>query len=272
MVSLSLVLATVVLLGFSAFIRKEIAGPVIFYFILGLVSMNIDGALFYFYTDSPQEFPSGPHFSAYFFTTGIGASTFLGIMVGFLTGGELFADWSYRNILNVTIALRALTQLAMVPVLLRWTAVVGIPDSIWVLAVTAVDNVFMAWRWIPKQVMGAHLTPKGVEATAVGLNAGTYNMATILSSYIGGALLNFLGVVPVGRAGESRSFDKLWQAQVLVALAPCTVLFIVPLLVPSKRQTEPLLLEQLDSATHGSAFEMMMARRRAAADALPQRS
>ena len=38
-----------------------------------------------------------------------------------------------------------------------------------------------AWRWIPKQVLAAHLAPKGLEATCLGLQAGTFNMANILS-------------------------------------------------------------------------------------------
>merc|ERR1719316_1717702 len=152
---LSLAFATLVLSGFMIFIRPEIMGPIVFYFLLGLFSFNIDGALFYFYTDTPEQYPEGPHFTAWFYTSALGATIFLGIMVGFISGSELFKSWSYRGILKLTVVLRALTQMAFVPMLLRWNVKVGIPDAVWVLVCTGVDTMVFAWRWIPKQIMGA---------------------------------------------------------------------------------------------------------------------
>lgn len=258
---LSLTFASIVMSGFLIFIRHEIMGPIVFYFMLGLSSFNIDGALFYFYTDTPEQYPEGPHFSAWFYTSALGATIFLGIMVGFISGSELFKNWSYRGILQVTIMLRAFTQLALVPMLMRWNLTIGISDHLWVLVVTGLDTMVFAWRWIPKQVMGAHLTPKGVEATMLGLSAGTFNMAMILSSYCGGFLLHRLNVKPVGGIGESVMFQDLWMAQVFAALAPCTLLFVMPLLIPKKLQTEPLLVDHPESATCNSVFERLSGNR-----------
>lgn len=252
--------AGVVLSAFFIFVRLEITGPVVFYFLLGMLSFNVDGALFYFYTDSPQEFPEGPHFTAYFYTTALGMVTFLGILTGFLTGDGLFKRWTYREILKVTIVLRACTQLAMVPAFMRWNVGMGIPDSMWILTVTMCDTMVFAWRWIPKQVMGAHLTPKGMEATMLGLTAGTFNMAMILSSYCGGFLLNRYGIIPSGQNNESLVFANLWKVQVLAALAPCVMLFLLPALIPAATQTEPLINERRDSATHNSFFDRMTRR------------
>mmetsp|Transcript_112914 Transcript_112914/g.326168 ORF Transcript_112914/g.326168 Transcript_112914/m.326168 type:complete len:571 (+) Transcript_112914:124-1836(+) len=255
--------AVIVLGSFLCFVRWEITGPVVFYFMLGLLSFNIDGALFYFYTNSHEKYPEGPHFTAYFYTTGLGAATFIGIMAGFITGSELFKSWSYRGILKVTILLRACTQMMLLPVLLRWNRYLGVDDSVWVLCVIAADSVVFAWRWIPKQVMGAHLTPRGMEATMLGLTAGTFNMAMILSSYFGGFLLHYYDVRPVGAVNESGALASLWKVQVLAAFAPCAMLFLLPALIPAKSQTEPLMEERPDSATYRSPFEVMMARRRA---------
>merc|ERR1719454_336419 len=215
---LSLGFASMVMAGFLIFIRHEIMGPVVFYFLLGLFSFNIDGALFYFYTDTPEQYPEGPHFSAWFYTSALGATIFVGIMAGFISGAELFKNWSYLGILKVTIMLRAITQLALVPLLLRWNLRLGVSDHLWVLVVTGFDTMVFAWRWIPKQVMGAHLTPRGVEATMLGLSAGTFNMAMILSSYCGGYLLHRFGVRPVGADDESLMFQHLWMAQVVASL------------------------------------------------------
>jgi len=250
-----------VMSGFLVFIRHEITGPVVFYFLLGMSSFNIDGALFYFYTDSVEQFPMGPHFTPWFYTTGIGVTVFLGIMVGFISGGEIFKDWSYRGILKVTIVLRALTQLALVPVLTRYTARHGISDHMYVLVVTGLDTMVFAWRWIPKQVMGAHLTPRGVEATMLGLTAGTFNMSMIMSAYFGGFLLHQFGVRPTGMVGDVEMFGSLWKVQVIAALAPVMMLFAMPVMIPAKTQTEPLIVSRPDSATHGSVFECMTQRR-----------
>jgi len=251
---LAVLFACVVLVSFLIFFRWEIAGPIVFYFLLGMMSFNIDGALFYFYTDSYQEFPEGPHFTAYFYTSGMGIATFVGIMIGFVTGAQLFKNWDYRSILKFTIILRAFTQLTLVPVLLRWTARPGL-EAGWIIVNVLIDTVVFAWRWIPKQVMSAHLTPKGVEATMLGLNAGTFNMAMILSSYCGNFLMYGFGVKPGGQVGESHMFANLWKAQVVAALAPCLLLFILPVFIPAKMQTEPLITERHDSATYNSAYE-----------------
>eukprot|EP00747_Dinoflagellata_sp_TGD_P023879 gnl/TRDRNA2_/TRDRNA2_130145_c0_seq1.p1 gnl/TRDRNA2_/TRDRNA2_130145_c0~~gnl/TRDRNA2_/TRDRNA2_130145_c0_seq1.p1 ORF type:complete len:576 (+),score=118.52 gnl/TRDRNA2_/TRDRNA2_130145_c0_seq1:86-1813(+) len=254
---LALGFAMMVLTSFAVFIRREIAGPVIFYFLLGMLSFNVDGALFYFYTDTAAEYPDGPHLSTYFYTTGLGIVTFVGIMFGFVSGSEIFKGWSYRDILKVTIVLRAGTQLLLVPVLTRWTSRMGIPDTVWLLTMTMMDTMVFAWRWIPKQIMGAHLTPHGVEATMLGLTAGTFNMAMILSSYCGGFLLSHYGVHPNGDAGDSQHFEHLWKAQVAAALAPCSMLVLLPVLIPAKLQTEALLVERPDSATYNSVYEVL---------------
>lgn len=257
LIVLALCFAAAVLGSITLFIRPEISGPVVFYFLLGLLSFNLDGALFYWYTDSQVQFPEGPHFTTHFYTTAIGMTTFLGIMAGFCSGDRLFRGWSYRSLLGVTILLRAATQLMMLPALFRWTPRMGVTDAAWILPVTFLDTMVFAWRWIPKQVMGAHLTPKGVEATALGLTAGTFNMAMILSSYCGAYLLHIHGVRPAGGVDESHMFQDLWKVQAIAALAPCLTLVLVPILVPAKLQTEPLIVERPDSATHCSLYERL---------------
>eukprot|EP00931_Biecheleriopsis_adriatica_P120988 TRINITY_DN96077_c0_g1_i1.p1 TRINITY_DN96077_c0_g1~~TRINITY_DN96077_c0_g1_i1.p1 ORF type:complete len:553 (-),score=131.87 TRINITY_DN96077_c0_g1_i1:94-1752(-) len=258
LVHIALGMAILVLASFSIFIRWEITGPVVFFFLLGLLSFNIDGAMFYFCTDSPEEFAAGPHFSPHFYITGIGAASFVGITAGFATGAEFFQNWSYRRICRVTLLLRALTQFAMVPVLRRWTVAWGMPDSVWMLTVMLLDSMVQAWRWIPKQVMAAHLAPQGVEATTLGLHAGTFNMANILSSYLGSSILRSFDISPTGVLHEGHEFQDIWKAQCVSALAPLLLLALVPVLVPDKLQTQALLEDQKDSATHNSLFRRLL--------------
>lgn len=254
---LSLGIAFMVIFGFSFFIRGEISGPVIFYFLLQMCSFNCDGALFYFFTDTHEQYPGGPHFSIWFYTAGIGLATFGGIFVGFLTGDEWFKSWSYRSVIAVTVILRVFTQLMMLPVLLRWTIATNNygGDAVWVLVTTFLDTMVFAWRWIPKQVMGAHLTPTGVESTMLALNAGIYNLSGITGAYIGSYLLHHFGVRPTGAAGEAAMFGSLWKAHVFSALAPLFTLLLIPFLVPNREQTEPLITHHEHSATYGSPYD-----------------
>lgn len=256
--TVSLALAVIISVGF--FIRPEIAGPIVFYFLLNLSQLNIDGALFYWFTDSPEAFPEGPHFSAGFYITVMGLVLCFGIMLSFWSGAILFKGWSYQGITCLSIVLRVPTSLLMVPMLRRWNVGLGVSDAAWVLTATFLDLVVCAWRWIPKQVMGAHLTPKGVEATMLGLSAGSFNLAGILSSYLGSFLLEFYGVRPSGQTNESQMFDGIWKAQVVLSLTPCLTLPLIPYLMPAKTQTESLINEAEDSGTYRSMFERVTGR------------
>lgn len=259
---LSVVISVLGLSCIVYFLRWEIAGPIVFWFILGFSSMNIDGALFYFYTNSAEAYPEGPHFTPYFYTAAIGLAVFGGIFIGFTTGDSLFPGWTYRQILGTTLVLRCLTQLLLVPVFLRWNVRLGVPDSIWVLTATAMDTCVFAWRWIPKQVMGSQLTPDGSEATVIALNAGSFNLAMVLSSYVGAHMLSTYGIKPRGDPGESMMFASLWKAQVTAAVAPLLLLAAVPLLIPAKTPTDKLITEELRSATFNSPHEKLFGRAR----------
>jgi len=209
--------------------------------------------LFYFYTDSAEKYPEGPHFSVFFYTSGLGLSMMLGYLTGFITGEKLFCAWSYQAILVLTISLTAVLRLSLLPLILRSTPLVA--DTVWACAVTYTSAVVNAWMWLPKQVMGAHLTPHGMEATTLGLIAGSFNLANILSSYFGGFLLQLFNVEPSGRPGESAKFHNLWRVQVVAALSPCIMFALIPILLPRKSQTDALLVERPDSATHDSPYE-----------------
>ena len=73
---------------------------------------------------------------------------------------------------------------------------------------------------------------------------------------------------PRGAPLEDGKFENLWKVQrpglamsffrcfrCLAALLPLVLLLLVPVLVPQKGQTEPLLDDHKDSATHNSPFE-----------------
>mmetsp|Transcript_84951 Transcript_84951/g.245632 ORF Transcript_84951/g.245632 Transcript_84951/m.245632 type:complete len:564 (+) Transcript_84951:102-1793(+) len=251
--AIGIVCASILVCTFFFFIRFEIAGPLVFYFVHGLLSFGFEGAMFYFYTDTPEQFPGGPHFSKWFYTTGIGLSTFTGHLMGFISGEKLFANWNYRSILRLTIPMQAVMQLSYLPLI--WRSTGPIPDAVWVVAVAFLDAVCAGWVRLPKQVMVAHMTPHSLEATGVGLSAGSFNLAMILGSYFGSGLLRFFAVEPRGAINETAALAGLWKVVVIAALSQCLMFLLIPVLLPSKSQQDPIISERPDSATHNSPFE-----------------
>jgi len=257
-------------------IRSEISRPLIFWFLLQACP-QVNGALFYFYTDDAAALPGGPHFSAWMYATGLGIAGLLGVLIGYLSGSLLFKNVKYTWILLLTVPSRAAVRLALVPVLLRWNRtrydVSGTPDTYadvsWVFPVEFLSSMLFAWSWIPKQVMNAHLTPKGNEATMLALTAGTFNLGSIIASYLGCWLLSSFNICPDGDSGDAEALAKLWRPYMISVLAPVFVLVLLPMFIPHKLQTEVLLTEHPESCTYGSLGHQMAHQSTEAEEAAP---
>ena len=59
----SVVVAVVIISAFSILLRPEIAKVNAFFCLQTAVNFSVGGASFYFYTDTPEQYPEGPHFS-----------------------------------------------------------------------------------------------------------------------------------------------------------------------------------------------------------------
>mmetsp|Transcript_43515 Transcript_43515/g.100152 ORF Transcript_43515/g.100152 Transcript_43515/m.100152 type:complete len:545 (+) Transcript_43515:130-1764(+) len=238
--------------GYMLFIRLEISGPVVWFFLVRCLTLQINGALFYFFTDSPLAFPTGPHFSPFFYVSGVTSVAIMGRLIGFMTAKDLFGSWSYGRALLATMPLAALTQLLLVPLILRWNLALGIPDQVWVLAWTFLDMIARGWRHFPISIVLLQAAPHGLEASSLALNTGAINMGTTVSHFFGGFALHLLNVQPAGHKNEEATFDHLWQIQVAAALLPLLTIPLMPFLMPRRSQTERLLVENPESATHGA--------------------
>jgi len=259
--------AALLLAGIGIFIRSEIAGPVVFWFLLQACP-QVNGAMFYFYTDDVEAFPGGPHFSAWMYATGMGIAGLLGVLTGYLSGSALFTNWRYTSILLLTVPSRAIVRLFLLPVLWRWSATryhtTGVQDPYadlyWVFPVEFLSSMLFAWSWVPKQVMNAHLTPKGNEATMLALTAGTFNLGSIMASYLGCWLLSSFKICPDGGSGDAAALMNLWRPYVISVVAPVLVLVLLPLFIPHKLQTEILITEHPESPTYNSLSQRVTAR------------
>merc|ERR1740129_1566288 len=68
----SILLAVIMLVAFSLVLRPVIAKVNAFFLVQTSLGFSVGGASFYFFTDTPEQYPEGPHFSMAFFTSVLG--------------------------------------------------------------------------------------------------------------------------------------------------------------------------------------------------------
>lgn len=250
----ALSLSAIVLVGFLLLLRPVISLMNCFFFVQTCCALDISGATFYFFTDTPEEYPAGPHFSKIFFASVIGVSVALLNLLGMGIYNRYMKTWRYHsllifaNLLQCGISLLGLLVYARINV--RW----GISDRLFVLATSGAGGMVHTWMWLPGIVLMSHLCPKGVEATMYALLAGCHNLGMSVAAYSGAALLQVLGVNPSGQPQEQAQFDNLWIAAVVSAILPVLTLAMLPWMIPNAMQTERLLDEDV-SAVAGSPWQ-----------------
>merc|ERR1719409_1270263 len=100
----------VVLISFSVVLRPAIAKMNAFFLIQTSLGISIGGATFYFYTNTPEQYKHGPHFSIQFFTTILGLVSSFCSLVGLVIYNRYMKDWTYRRLLLISnLALAALS-------------------------------------------------------------------------------------------------------------------------------------------------------------------
>merc|ERR1719321_450192 len=66
------------------------------------LTLNMEGAMFYFFTDGPKQYPEGPHFSIMFYTTGLGVILGFFNLIGIWTYNNFGRNWRYHRLFFVT--------------------------------------------------------------------------------------------------------------------------------------------------------------------------
>lgn len=262
----AMIVLAVLMPAFHMVLRPEIARVNTFFVLQAALGITINGATFYFYTDKPEQFPEGPHFSAWFFTTTLGLVAASMSFIGLATYNKYMKNWTYRSLLlfcNTVVTLLSLLDVVMYTRLNLW---LGIPDTVFVLGSSVSTIVIRQWQWMPGMVIMSQLCPAGMEATMFALLAGCANIGNTIADYTGAYVLEVLHVHPTGAAGESAQFQNLWIASCIATMLPAITIFMIPYLIPQARQTDKLLLANPTSATSGSPLSLWLESRRGAAD------
>jgi hypothetical protein len=250
----AIAVALVMLVAFSVLLRPVIAKVNAFFLIQTSLGFSIGGAAFYFYTDTPEQYPEGPHFSMEFFTSVLGVIGSLCSLVGIFTYQRFASNWTYRSLLlftNVVVSVLSLTDVIMFTRLnRRW----GLPDHAFVLGSSVLTSVIGQWMWMPGVVILSQLCPKGMEATMYALLAGCHNLGNTIASNCGALVLELLGCQPTGQPHESDQFQHLWVGSALSTVLPMFTLLLLPWLIPDARQTDNLLDDDDGDVTTGSLW------------------
>merc|ERR1712079_257973 len=135
----------IVMPAFHLVLRPEIAKVNTFLVLQSAMSLSISGGAFYFYTDGPEQYPEGPHFSVTFFTTSIGVISSLTSLLGLAIYNSCMRDWQYRSLLCFGELLSAAFSLPDVIFFTRLNERLGIPDTMFVLGAAAARTVIYQW-------------------------------------------------------------------------------------------------------------------------------
>merc|ERR1719159_284347 len=223
--SVALVVFVVILTSFSVLLRPSIAKVNALALIQGSLRVSIGGAAFYFYTDTPEMYPEGPHCSTMFYTSGMGLVGAGCSVVGFYTYRTYLRDWTFQRLLLIANIAVAVLNLADVLLYSRYNVKLGIPDTVFVLGSEASTTVISTWMSVPNVVLMSQLCPRGLEATMYALLAGCHNLGSPIGKYFGAFMLTQLGVRPSGAPNESHQFENLWKASLISSALPCVAIF-----------------------------------------------
>lgn len=256
----ALVVAFVMLISFSLVLRPIIAKVNAFFLIQTSLGISIGGASFYFYTDTPEQYPEGPHFSQEFFTSVLGIIGSLCSLVGIYSYQKYACNWSYRGLLlftNVVLSLLSVTDIIMFT---RLNVKLGVPDHAFVLGASVLTTVIAQWMWMPGVVILSQLCPAGMEATMYALLAGCHNLGNTIASNCGALVLEWLNCQPSGANNESAQFQNLWVGSALSTVLPMFTLALLPWLIPDAKQTDKLLEDDDRDPMEGSPLRRLMGR------------
>eukprot|EP00468_Gymnochlora_sp_CCMP2014_P008288 CAMPEP_0167763012 /NCGR_PEP_ID=MMETSP0110_2-20121227/13105_1 /TAXON_ID=629695 /ORGANISM="Gymnochlora sp., Strain CCMP2014" /LENGTH=467 /DNA_ID=CAMNT_0007649987 /DNA_START=343 /DNA_END=1742 /DNA_ORIENTATION=- len=226
------------ILGFYRYTPRLIANVNAFTLIQTLFSMSIEGATFYFFTDGPEEYPEGPHFSDWFYTTAIGLVASVTAILGIVLFNLYLGHMKYRTIFLWSTIVYSILSLINILVFLRWNKAWGIPDRVFVLGSAALQTVIKEFNYMPAVMIMSRLCPKGLEATMFALLASASNLGSNISNYSGAFLLDAMGIKPNGSKNESHQFENLWLVALIVSILPCVPLILLPYLIPDARPND----------------------------------
>jgi hypothetical protein len=197
-----------------------VANAGLFIFLSNSITPDIETAMFYWYTNSPE----GPQFTPQFvgYISGIAfAAMFLGILIY----NRYLSSWKYRTIFAMTMLFLALMGLIDVVLVKRLNLTVGIPDEILILGDSALSPMARRFYVMPLFILAAKVCPHGAEATVFSLLTALGNFGSSISAYSGSLVLSYFDV-------NDQNYDNLVTVIILKCCCRLVPILLIPFLIP----------------------------------------
>lgn len=240
----SLLISIIMIIAFNQLTNSLFAKIQTFVIIQNMFTVSIEAGSFFFFTDSEDSFPGGPHFSTFFYVTIIGLIASIFGMLGSILYDLLFKNFNYRSIFWITNLLYMFVSLLNIVIFTRLNIILGIPDKLFILGAEATQHIISVWNYIPMMLLMSHLSYKGRESTSFAILAGSSNLGYGLSSIQGAFLLHLLKINSNGGINDFMSFQNLWIASLISAILPCIPLFLIQYFIPNKNQQDSINEEE----------------------------
>jgi len=221
------------------------------------LALDLTGATEYWYLEDPSsclEYNGFrcPGFSNSFFYSVVGAVDCACMMLGSVAFSTLMKHWTYVHALNVSQVLLVAVSLLDVAMFERWNRHAGIPDWVFMLGKSAVQNTIAQMNFLPGTLLISKLCPKGIETTVFAMLAAYHNFGMAVAGYVSSYLFTLvpgLGEVD-GKCGTSGGaqcctgpgcscsdgcddFSQLWKMSMLAACLPLITIVLNYLFIPN---------------------------------------
>ncbi|CAD7948430.1 unnamed protein product [Amoebophrya sp. A25] len=236
---------------FAGLVLTPIIAKVMVFFYIGTsMTVTIDGAVFYFMTDTKTQYPQGPGFSTMFVATSLPLFCAVINLAGFWFYSIYMTEMRVYSLLMASSVIAVICNLVGA---LQFSRLVHgwFIDHFLILFSGAVYDFTHVWSLMAFLALMSLLCPRNMEAIMVAILHAVAVMGFSQGRSSGALVLHLLGVHPRGEDNESAQFDNLWKAALIHSILPILPLLLLPMLVPNVRLTENMAQK---SAVAGSLF------------------
>mmetsp|Transcript_168665 Transcript_168665/g.324234 ORF Transcript_168665/g.324234 Transcript_168665/m.324234 type:complete len:562 (-) Transcript_168665:61-1746(-) len=241
------------LVSLSLLLTPALAKMSVFAILFNAANLNIDAALFYFYTDQEAAFPDGPHFTATFYNSVRAPLWSASGMLGIYLYKRYMKEWPYRKQAVLSNLLFGSALLLDLIIVLRVNLRIGISDHAFFLLATVVHSITYQWQRMPFRVCFLYLCPSHMETTVYALLNGCSDFGGSLGLSLGAVLLSGLQITPDSTVGDASRLKNLPMGIMAAAAGPIVAVLLLQQLIPDASPNEHLV----DDAVVGSLLSSL---------------
>ncbi|KAL6650978.1 hypothetical protein ACP70R_009903 [Stipagrostis hirtigluma subsp. patula] len=197
----------------------EVWRPCLYMYISLNLSLDIQGGMFYWYTDPNAGLAFSEGFIGLIYSIGS-----VGSLLGVLLYQSALKEYPFRSMVLWSQVLSSLAGMLDLVLVTRLNQKIGIPDYFFAVIDNSISQMVAQLKWLPLMVLSSKLCPQGIEGTFYALLMSIQNAGVLMSSWWGGLLLHLLNVTRT-------EFSNLWVAVLIrniSRLAPLMLLSLVP--------------------------------------------